>query len=145
MDYAAKGGLISLVGVDAVAGRKAYVLDLKLPVGGQHRVWVDAESFLELRYDREYRNAAGGLALATVFYRDYRPFEGLQLPVTIETGAAGEQAASRLVIEKVALNPPLDDRVFAKPGVPAAHRAGAAVVDTRSAAGVNLPAPTLPR
>ena len=142
MDFVTKGSIITLAGIDAVDGRKAYVLDVKPPLSGLHRVWVDAETFLEARFDRSYRNAAGQPAVATVLYRDYRPFEGLQIPVTIEMG----EAMNRLVIERVALNPPLDERMFAKPAVPVTRRGGAAVVDTRSAAAVpNRSPPAVPQ
>jgi hypothetical protein len=132
MDYVAKGGLVTVAGVDSVAGRKAYVLDIKLPAGGLHRLWVDAETFLELRHDREYSHA-GQQAVATVFYGDYRPFEGLLLPVTIETGAVDGRPANKLVIERVALNPALESNAFTKPSA-GSRRPGAVVVDTRPGA-----------
>ena len=133
MDYAARGGNISLGGVAEAEGHKAYVLNVALPSGGNHRVWVDAETFLELRHDREFRNALGQPTLATVLYRNYRTFEGLQIPLTIETGAATGNAMNRLVIERVALNPPLEDKLFVRPTVPTARRNGVAV-DTRGPA-----------
>jgi outer membrane lipoprotein-sorting protein len=145
MDYATKGGLITVLGVDVVAGRKAYVLDVKLPVGGLRRVWVDAETFLELRHDREFRNASGQPAVASIFYGDYRPFEGLLLPVTIETSGMDGRPANKVVIERVALNPPLEASVFTQPPGPAARRPGAVVVDTRPAARANPMAPAAPR
>jgi len=139
MDYASKGALMTLAGVGETEGRKAYVLDVKLPSGGAHKVWVDAETFLELRHDREVRGAKGP-SMVTVLFRDYREFEGLQMPTTIETGAAKGQPTSKLVIERVALNPKFDDRMFAKPSTPVARRRSI-VVDTRSAAGPGAPKP----
>jgi hypothetical protein len=58
-----------------------------------------------------------------VSYRNYRTFEGLQIPTTIETGAGTIKAPDKMVIEKISLNPPLDDRVFAKPRVPGQRNA----------------------
>lgn len=133
MDYTAKGGAFTLDGVGEAEGRKCYILDVELPSGGNHRVWVDAETFLELRQDRDVRKTSGEPARVTVFYRDYRAFEGLSIPMTIETGAAMGQAMNKLVIERVALNPQLDDRMFAKPSQPVAKRRGV-VVDTRNQA-----------
>jgi hypothetical protein len=95
-------------------------------------VWIDAETFLELRYDHELVNAQGRPVVTSVFFADYRPVEGLQLPFAIETGAAEGKARDRLVIDRVALNPPLDDRTFARPG--SASRRRGVTVDTRSAA-----------
>ena len=141
MEYSSKGAAMTTSGRDTVNDRPAYVIDIRMPSGGLHRVWVDTETYLELRFDREIRDASGRTAVATVFYRDYRPFEGLQIPVTIETGGASGQAQQKLVIERVALNPPLDDHAFAKPEVPVARHARGAVVDTRSAAAAMVPVP----
>jgi hypothetical protein len=144
MNYVAKGASITVAGVDAVAGRTAYVLDVRLPAGGANRLWVDAETFLELRHDREYRNPAGQLAIVTVSFGDYRTFEGLLLPMTIETGAMDGRPANRIVIERVALNPALEAAAFAKPG-PTSRRAGAVVVDTRPTAKANPIVPAGPQ
>lgn len=133
MNYAAKHAAIELFAIGDVEGRKAYVLDVKLPDGGAHRIWVDADSFLELRHDRTVRNASGQTGTVTVFFRGYRAFEGLQLPTIIETRSATGQASNRLVIEKVAINPPLELHAFAKPDAPGSRHRGV-VVDTRSAA-----------
>jgi outer membrane lipoprotein-sorting protein len=133
MDHAARGATIALAGVQEVEGRKAYALDLRLATGSAYRVWIDAETFLELRYDREFMNAQGRPAVTSVYFTDYRAVEGLQLPLAIETGTADGKKRDRLVIERVALNPRLDDRTFAKPGSATARHRGV-TVDTRNAA-----------
>lgn len=134
MDFATRGSHISLIGRDVLEGQQAYVLEVKTAEGETHHVWLDAESFLELRLDRGFHNSAGKSLLSTVLYRDYRAFEGLQIPVLVETSAGNEKSFSRLVIERVALNPALDAQRFVKPVLPVARRSGAAVVDTRAAA-----------
>jgi outer membrane lipoprotein-sorting protein len=133
MDYAAKGATIAVTGVHELQGRKAYALSLRLASGTSYRVWIDAETFLELRYDREFVNAQGRPAVTSVRFADYRAVDGLQLPFTIETGAPDGKAGDRLQIERVVLNPHLEDRTFAKPGSAVARRRGVSV-DTRSAA-----------
>lgn len=144
MDFVTKGSVITLADIDAVDGRKAYVLDVKPPLGETRRVWVDAESFLETRLERRFRTTAGQAAVSTVLYRDYRSFEGLKLPVTIETGPVSGKSANRLVIERVALNPPLDEHTFDRPTVPITRRGGA-VVDTRGAAVPNRSPSAVPQ
>ena len=131
MDYAAKGAAITLGGVDTVGGRKAYRLDVRQISGLGARIWVDAESYLEARYDRESR-ALDRPSTVSVTYHDYRPFEGLQMPTVIETGSSTDSAKSKLVIEKVALNPQMKDQMFEKPRI-AVARHGGVIVDTRSA------------
>ncbi len=138
MDFAARGSSMALIGRDELDGHKAYVLEAKTPEGEAHRVWLDAQTFLELRLDRSFHNSVGRQVLSSLLYRDYRPFEGLQIAVVVETGTpsdkAGEKAFNRLVIERVALNPPLDANTFAKPALPASRHSGGVVVDTRAAA-----------
>ena len=133
MDHAARGATIALAGVQEVEGRTAYALDLRLASGSAYRVWIDAESFLELRYDREALSAQGWPTLTSVFFADYRAVQGLQVPFVIETGTPDGTARDRLVIERVDVNPRLDDQIFAKPGPGVTRRRGVAV-DARSAA-----------
>lgn len=128
MDYQAKGVDVTLGGVDEVDGHKAYRLNVKLPSGTSHHVWIDTQTFLDIKSDRESRNAFGQPGTVSVFYRDYRAIEGLQIPLTIETGAGSVKATSKMVIDKVVLNPPLEDGTFSKPSVPG--RRNVVTIDT---------------
>jgi len=115
MDYKAKGVVVTLAGVEDIEGHKAYRLNLTLPSGAPRHSWIDARTFLEACYDRETQSAGGKAGKVLVYYRNYRPFEGLQIPLTIETGAGAGKAADKMVIDRVAVNPPLPDQLFFKP------------------------------
>jgi hypothetical protein len=117
MDYQAKGADVALEAVDEIDGSKAYRLGVKLPSGRSQRVWINAQSFLEIKSERESRHASGMPMTATKFYRNYQAVGGLQIPFLIESSAGAGRITDRMVIEKVVLNPPLDDRIFAKPPV----------------------------
>jgi len=124
IDHTAKGIVVKLEGLDEIDGRKAYRLELRLASGETDRLWIDTTSFLDIRYDRTPAGAAGGAnRVVSTRYRDYKTFDGLQIPSVIETGAgAGSGSApDRMVIERVVVNPPLDKRTFADP---AASRGG---------------------
>ena len=130
LDAAAKGVHLALDGVDEVEGRKAYRLSAKLPSGTMQRVWIDAETFLELKYDRPARDAAGRPSTVLVYLRNYQTYEGLQIPFTIETGTpGGGPIADRLVIDRIAINANLPDGTFARPGLRTSRRG--IMVDTR--------------
>jgi hypothetical protein len=131
MDAAARGVAVTLGGVDVVDGHKCYRLDFSPRPGTTHRVWVDADNFLELKYEREFRTSAGRTARVSVLYRDYHTFEGLQIPVVIETGPGSRAGGDKLVIEKIALNPQLDDQRFAQPPIAMARHRGV-LIDTRA-------------
>lgn len=141
MDYVAKGAIVTVSGHGQAEGRYAYILDVKMPSGGNHRIWVDAETFLEVRHDRQVRGGLGQLGAVTVIFRDYREFEGVQIPTKIETGAGFGASANKLVIERVALNPELEDRMFARPDTPVSRK-NSIVVDTRKPGSAMGPAPS---
>jgi hypothetical protein len=141
MDMVARGSSITLAGQDTLDGHKCYVLEIRTPEGEAHRLWLDAETYLEQRLDRSFHNSAGKAMVSSVLYRDYRVFEGLQIPVLVESGAASDKSFNRLVIERVALNPELNAGTFTKPPAAVSRRAGAALVDTRSAGLNQAPRP----
>lgn len=142
LDAPAKGVQVTLDGVDEVEGRKAYRVSAKLPSGTTQRVWIDAESFLEVKYDRPARDAAGQPTTVAVLLRNYQTYEGLRIPFTIETGApGGGPVVDRLVIERVAINANLPDTLFARPGLRTSR--GGVIVDTRPQQGApGAPAPS---
>jgi hypothetical protein len=118
MDRDTRHVAIELDGVDWVEGRKAYRLIVRTPSGERHNVWVDAQTFLDVKSDRTSYSQSGRPGTVSVFYRDFKLVDGLQIPSVIETGTGSGKPPDKMVIEKVSLNPPLDDRMFARPGGP---------------------------
>jgi hypothetical protein len=116
IDYQAKGTAVELAGVEQIEGHKAYRLHVRLASGERHDVWIDAQTFLDLKYDRTSYSASGVAGTVSVFYRDYKTIEGLHIPTTLEIGAGSARVPDKMVIEKIALNPTLEDRAFARPG-----------------------------
>jgi hypothetical protein len=108
---------VVLENVEEIEGSKAYRLGVKLPSGATYHAWIDAQSFLEIKSVRESRTAVGRPATVTKHYRDYKSVDGLQIPFVIENSTETGKIADRLVIDSILLNPPLDDRIFSKPGV----------------------------
>jgi hypothetical protein len=127
VDYKAKGVTLESVSVEKIDGRRTYRLHVKAPGGELHDVWIDAKSFLDVKYDRTSYRANGDPGIVSVVYRDYKGVDGLQIPSVLEIGGGGGKPPAKMVIEKIALNPPLDDKDFAKPRE--AHRSRMATVD----------------
>ena len=125
IDYAAKGNIVTLEGLDEIEGRKAYRLNVRLPSGESDHLWLDAQTMLESRYDRPSDGTVGAARSVTVMYRDYKTFDGLLIPSVIETVSGAGHTADRMVIERVVVNSPLDDARFAKPGTPSHNRKAA--------------------
>jgi hypothetical protein len=122
IDYQAKGVKADLDGVDTVDGRKAYRLSLRLPNGGERKVWIDIKTNLDIRLDRPATNPLKPGAPVSVYYRDYADTDGVQVARSIETGV-GTGQGDKLVIDRVLVNPKLDDGTFALPPTPM-HRGG---------------------
>ncbi|MGF6758167.1 LolA family protein [Paraburkholderia sp. GAS42] len=114
IDHQAKGVDVALDGIEKVDGHDAYRLGVKLPSGVIRHVWVDAQSFLDVKVDRQARGPHGPVTVE-VTYGDYRSVNGLQIPFAIESGAAASGKHDKLTLDKVTLNPPLDDMMFTRP------------------------------
>jgi hypothetical protein len=116
IDCAAKGSSVEVQGVDQIDKRDAYHLVVHTASGETQHVWVDAKTFLDIRYDRPARAASGASRTVSVVYRDYKATDGLQIPSVIETGVGSGNTPDKMVIEKVLLNPTLDALTFSEPG-----------------------------
>jgi hypothetical protein len=128
VDYTAKGIQIELVGMEKVEDRDTYKLKLTMKNGQAVHDWIDAQTFLEAKVEGQPRWLDGVSHPVEVYYRDYRPIGGLQIPHILETKVlqAARMAkgfkdpsvpAEKITIEKVAVNPKLDENHFSKPEI----------------------------
>jgi len=126
VDYAAKGTQIELAGTENVDGRDTYKLKLKLKDGNTMHVWIDAQTFLEAKMEGQPRRLDGTYHPVEIYFRDYRQVNGLQIPYLLETKvlpvaktAMGLKdlpvPTEQIIIEKVVVNPKLDESLFSKP------------------------------
>ncbi len=134
VDYAAKGTRIELVGEDKVENRDTYKLKLTMSNGRQTHVWIDAKTFLEAKMEGAPRRMDGVEHPVEVYFRDYRPISGLQIPFVLETRvlpvahtATGLRDTpvppEKALIEKVVVNPKFDDALFSRAQVEVASNA----------------------
>jgi outer membrane lipoprotein-sorting protein len=115
VDYAAKGTKVQLEGVEAVEGHDAYKLKLTLKSGRVQHVWIDTQSFLDVKIDGIPRRMDGKMRTVWIYQRDFRKVDGLMMPFVLETSVDGYPDRHKMLIEKVAVNPKLDDSRFTKP------------------------------
>ena len=116
VDYAAKGTRVEFEKVEAVEGRNAYKLKLTMKSGRVQHVWIDAQSFLDVKIDGVPRHMDGKMHDVFVTQRDFRKVDGLMMPFVLETSVQGYPDTHKMLIEKVAVNPKLEDARFLKPG-----------------------------
>jgi hypothetical protein len=132
VDYAAKGTKVELAGVDTVAGHAAYKLKLTTKSGEVQHIWIDAQSFLDVKVEGIQRRMDGRMRNVWLYQRDFRSVQGVMVPFVVETVVEGFPQSHKMTIESVAVNRVLDDSRFTKPQVlvaqmPAASAATAPV------------------
>jgi hypothetical protein len=134
VDYAAKGTQIELAGVEKVEDRDTYKLKLTMKGGESIHVWVDAETFLEAKIQGQPRRLDGIYHPVEIYYRDYRPVNGLQVPYLMETRVLPVAQAAKgikepaiptekIIVEKVMVNPKLDESLFSRPEIAVTSKA----------------------
>ncbi len=133
IDYQSKGVKASLDGIDTMDGHPAYRLSLTLASGAERKVWIDVKTNLELRYDRPATSPLAPGKPVSTFYEGYDTVEGIKLPHAIIAAASADPAqraaADRLVIDRIMVNPKLDDQTFLPPPTPM-HRGGKIEIPT---------------
>jgi hypothetical protein len=114
IDYAKKGNRLRLVKTEKVEGRDAYKIKVTLPSGSVRNVWVDKETSLEAKIDGT-RQLDGKPHAVSTYFRDYRQVDGRLIPHELETVVDGVKGSEKILIEKVAINPPLANARFEMP------------------------------
>ena len=134
VDYAAKGVQIELAGMEKVEDRDTYKLKLTMKGRESIQVWIDAQTFLETKIQGQPRRLDGIYHPVEIYYRDYRPVSGLQIPFVLETKVLPVAQAARgvgggavppekIIVEKVIVNPKLDEALFSRPDIAATSKA----------------------
>jgi len=128
VDYAAKGTKVELAGEEQVEGRDTYKLKLTMNTGKTIHVWIDATTFLEVKIEGQPRRMDGVEHPVEVYFRDYRLVDGLQIPFVLESRVLPVRKTAlglkdplvppeKIVIEKVLVNPKLDESLFSRTGI----------------------------
>jgi len=129
VDYAAKGSHVELDGTEKVEGRNTYKIKVTAKTGHTFHVWIDAATFLEAKIEGQPRRLDGTNHPVEVYYRDFRNVNGLQIPFVLETrvlpvatNGLGVRDTpvppEKIAIDKVVVNPKVDEKLFSKMEVP---------------------------
>ena len=113
IDYAAKGTRVDLAGTDKVEGHAAYKLKVTRKDGQVRQVWIDGQSFLDIKVAGDPRRVDGKMRKVVVLMRDFKSEQGLMIPRVQETAVEGVAKTEKIQIDGVTVNPKLDDSRFA--------------------------------
>lgn len=118
-DYVRRGHVVALQGREPIDGRDAFKLQVTLPERAVRWVYLDAETFLEVKVDAQ-STIAGRTRRVETFYHDWQATEGLLIPRRYETRTEGVKESNVLSVETVLVNPPINDSRFTMPATAAA-------------------------
>jgi hypothetical protein len=114
VDWKAKGHQVELVGRARLPDREAFKLRVALKSGPVRFLYLDARSYLLVRAESTRVLRGQKLELETTF-GDYKDVGGLLFPHSIESGARDRPRKLSVAVEKIELNPALDDARFRMP------------------------------
>jgi outer membrane lipoprotein-sorting protein len=115
VDYAAKGNRVELVGKEGkVDGRSAFKLKVTRKDGTVAYYFLDTRSYLPIRVEAT-RTVRGAPVEAQGTMGDYREAGGFLWPHRLENGASGMPDKQVITIDKIEINPSIDDGRFRMP------------------------------
>jgi len=119
VDYQSKGNHIELQGKDEVAGQQAYKLQLTNKNGEVRTYFYDASTFLLLKWEGKVVVDDHETLLET-FFSDYRDVHGVKFAFEVDSDSPGApQQQKKITIDKIEIDPKIDEVRFAKPAAPA--------------------------
>jgi outer membrane lipoprotein-sorting protein len=124
VDYKAKGSKVELVGKEDAEGKPVYRLKITSKSGEVRSYLIDGATFLTTKWEGMRKVGDQDLPWECTL-SDYREVEGLKFPFKIDQGSPGTEYRQTLMVEKVEINPKLDESHFGKPVAPEASSATA--------------------
>lgn len=121
VDWKDKGHTVTLEGKEAVAGRDAYKLKVATKGGAVRYVYLDASTHLEVRQTGVMVLPNNRRENTTLDFSNFKPVEGMPFAFNIDEDRSGPQITQSFATytEKIELNVPMDDALFAAPATPA--------------------------
>lgn len=124
VDAKAKGNAIELAGTEKVEGRDAYILKVTHKDGTVSNYSFDSETFLLTKWSG-VDSVNGEAVTRETFFHDYRDVGGLKFAYELVSNNPGSEDTQRIVVDKIEIDPQIDDAHFDKPPAPPAAPGGA--------------------
>ncbi len=119
VDYQSKGTQIGLIGKEELDGKPVYRLKLTNKNGAVRSYLLDATSFLTLKWEGIRKIGDKELPWESSL-SDYREIQGLKYPFKIDQDSPGTEIKQTFTVERIEINPQIDEAHFAKPALPEA-------------------------
>ena len=125
VDYKAKGSKVELVRKEDAEGKPVYRLKITGQTGDVRSYLIDGATFLTRKWEGIRKVGDQDLPWECTL-SDYREVQGLKFPFKIDQGSPGTEYRQTLTVEKIEINPKIDESHFAKPVVPEAPKVSTA-------------------
>jgi outer membrane lipoprotein-sorting protein len=116
MDYKSKGNQVELLGKESVEGADCFKLKLTKKSGDVSYLYIDSESYLQVKMEGKRMIRGTEMEIETSI-GDYKQVEGMMFPHAIEAGAKGSPQRQKISVDKIEINPSIDDSRFKMPEV----------------------------
>ena len=114
VDYKAKGNQVELVGKEKAEGSDAWKLKVTKKDGDVEYYFLDADSYLPVRVEAK-RTIRGTEIEGESTIGDYKEAGGFLWPYSIQNGAKGRPEKQSITVQKIDVNPVIDDARFKMP------------------------------
>ncbi len=123
VDYKDKGYTAELLGTETIDGAETYKVKLvqePIMVNGEEKenityFYFDTEAFVPIAQDSEVNQGPQAGVIQRVTQSDFDEVEGLYFPFSMTQGIK-DGPSQPISIEKIEVNPDIDDSVFTYPG-----------------------------
>jgi hypothetical protein len=139
VDYKSKGSQVELVGKDKLNDKDVWRVKLTTKNGDVRSYLFDASSFHLLKWEGQRKYEGKELPVES-YFSDYREVGGLNFAYAIDSGSSATDISQKIRIEKIELDPELNDAEFMKPPTPPQPNAPAAAPQPPAAAPAKPPA-----
>jgi hypothetical protein len=124
VDSKAKGLKIEYSGPEKVEGKDTYVLKVTHRDGTISNYAFDAKTYLLTRWSGSDNVNGQAVGRETLFH-DYRDVGGLKFAFELVSSSPGTEVSQRIVVDKIEIDPQIEESHFEKPPAPAASPSAA--------------------
>src|SRR5580658_8218601 len=114
VDAKAKGNTIELTATQKVDGRDTYVLKVTHKDGQVSSYFFDTKTFLLAKWSGA-DTVNGDPVTRETYFHDYREVKGLKFAFELVSNTPGSDVTQRIVVEKIEVDPQVDEAHFGKP------------------------------
>lgn len=105
---------LRLVGKESVDGNDAYKIEVYSPLNGTSELFLDARTFLRVRWVGSLRSASRSASF-DVRFSDYDLVDGMPVARCVRAGFTGQRPRIQIEWTSVEINPGIDDVWFERP------------------------------